>query len=249
MPEATYESEQAVSQYCEAHYGDAYFGVENFPVQCARLAVAYMQNRPRKRALDLGCAVGRAALELARSFDAVDGLDFSSRFIGIAMQLQAQGIVSYGLLEEGDIVSYKQRRLTDFGLEAVSGRVAFFKADATNLGPEHAGYDLILAANLIDRLYDPRKFLTTLHKRLNPRGILVLTSPYTWMEAFTLRENWVGGIHKDGQPYSTLDGLKDLLGDHFRMIDAPRDIEFVIRETRRKFQHTVSQMTVWERVV
>lgn len=59
MPEATYESEQVVSQYCEALYGDACFDVENVPVQCARLAVAYVQNRPRKRALDLGCAVGQ----------------------------------------------------------------------------------------------------------------------------------------------------------------------------------------------
>lgn len=83
---------------------------------------------------------------------------------------------------------------------------------------------------------------------MNMGGILVLTSPYTWLEEFTLRENWVGGIRRDGEPYTTLDGLIDLLADHFQMIGTPRDIEFVIRETRRKFQHTVSQMTAWERV-
>jgi hypothetical protein len=27
----------------------------------------------------------------------------------------------------------------------------------------------------------------------------------------------------------------------------PRDVPFVIRETARKFQHTVSQLTVWEK--
>ena len=32
------------------------------------------------------------------------------------------------------------------------------------------------------------------------------------------------------------------------MIGDPTDIEFVIRETRRKFQHTLSQVTVWERL-
>ena len=47
---------------------------------------------------------------------------------------------------------------------------------------------------------------------------------------------------------TTLDGLKDLFAGHFQMIGTPRDVEFVIRETRRKFQHTVSQMTAWERV-
>ena len=79
-------------------------------------------------------------------------------------------------------------------------------------------------------------------------GLLVLTSPYTWLEEFTKKSKWVGGIRKDGEPYTTLDGLQDHLGTHFRMIDEPRDIEFVIRETRRKFQHTVAQMTVWKRV-
>jgi 5-histidylcysteine sulfoxide synthase/putative 4-mercaptohistidine N1-methyltranferase len=248
LPEAMYESDQAVSQYCEAHYGGDYFGVENFAVQCARLAVAAMGDRPKHRALDLGCAVGRASFELARSFDVVNGLDFSARFIRIAFQMQEKGVTHYELLEEGEIVSYHERQLTDFDLQETVGRVKFSQADAANLKPQFAGYDLILAANLIDRLYDPKKFLTTIHERLTMGGLLVLASPYTWLEAFTQRENWVGGIRKDGEPYTTLEGIGDLLDGHFRMVGDPRDIEFVIRETRRKFQHSVSQMTVWERI-
>ena len=45
----------------------------------------------------------------------------------------------------------------------------------------------------------------------------------------------------------TLDALGELLGPHFAMLDAPRNVEFVIRETRRKFQHTVAELTAWER--
>jgi hypothetical protein len=30
------------------------------------------------------------------------------------------------------------------------------------------------------------------------------------------------------------------------MLGEPRDFPFVIRETRRKHQHTIAQMTVWE---
>jgi 5-histidylcysteine sulfoxide synthase/putative 4-mercaptohistidine N1-methyltranferase len=248
LPEAMYESDQAVSQYCEAHYGDNYFNVENFPVHCARRCLAYMQDRPKRRALDLGCAVGRSSFELARKFEFVNGLDFSARFIRIAFQMQKKGVTHYELTEEGDIVSYHERHLAEFGLADVTDRVEFFQADATNLKPQFSDYDLILAANLIDRLSNPQKFLTTIHERLTMGGILVLTSPYTWLEEFTHRENWVGGIRKDGEPYTTLDGLSDLLADHFQMIGTSRDIEFVIRETRRKFQHTVSQMTAWERV-
>ena len=46
----------------------------------------------------------------------------------------------------------------------------------------------------------------------------------------------------------TLDALRDLLGPHFVMLGTPQDVEFVIRETRRKFQHTIAELTAWERV-
>ena len=246
--ETMYETDTAVSQYCEAHYGAAYFGVENFSATCAKICLHHTQGRPRKRALDLGCAVGRATFELAKDFEFVHGLDFSARFIRIAIQLKEKGVIHYELVEEGDIVSYHEKRLADFELESTRDRVEFFQADASNLKPQFNNYDLILAANLIDRLYDPGKFLTTIHDRITVGGLLVLASPYTWLEEFTKRRNWVGGFRKDGEPYPTLEGLKDLLGAHFRMLAEPRDVEFVIRETCRKFQHTVSQMTFWERI-
>ena len=47
---------------------------------------------------------------------------------------------------------------------------------ACNLPEKFSGYDLVLAANLIDRLYSPRLFLATIHERLNPGGLLVITS-------------------------------------------------------------------------
>ena len=108
-------------------------------------------------------------------------------------------------------------------------------------------YDLVLAANLIDRLYDPRRFLETIHERLNPGGVLVITSPYTWLEEFTKKENWLGGVRQAGEPYWTLDALREILSRHFQMLDEPQNLEFVIRETRRKFQHSVSEVTAWQR--
>ena len=247
MPEAMYETDSAVSQYCEAHYGKTYFDVANFPAQCAAACFQYTQGRPRLKALDLGCAVGRASFELAKEFDLVTGIDFSARFIRVALQLKEKGNVHFELVEEGDVVSYHEARLSEVGLDRVADRVEFFQGDATNLKPQFTGYDLILAANLIDRLYDPKRFLETIHERLNLGGILVITSPYTWLEEFTKKENWLGGVRKGGEPYMTLDALRDLLGPHFVMLDAPKNVEFVIRETRRKFQHTVAELTAWQR--
>ena len=76
----------------------------------------------------------------------------------------------------------------------------FFQGDATNLKPQFTGYDLILAANLIDRLSDPKRFIETIHERLNIGGVLVLTSPYTWLEEFTKKENWLGGVREGASP-------------------------------------------------
>ena len=246
-PEATYESDQAVSQYCELHFGSSYFGVEPFPIQCARICLEYMQGRSMKKALELGCSVGRATFELARSFDEVHGLDFSARFIRIASQLQEKGYTRYELCEEGEIVSFHEHHLSEFNLDETRHKVEFHQADAANLKPEFTGYNLIFAGNLIDRMVNPKRFLTTIHQRLETGGLLIITSPYTWLKQFTKKEQWVGGYRKDGEPYSTVEALGDILAPHFKMIDSARDVEMVIRETRRKFQHTICQLTVWEK--
>jgi hypothetical protein len=104
----------------------------------------------------------------------------------------------------------------------------------------------VLACNLIDRLYDPAKFLESIHERIRSGGLLILVSPYTWKTEFTQRDKWIGGFRKDGENLTTLDALGQILLSHFLRVGEHRDIPFVIRETNRKFQHTVAQMTAWE---
>jgi 5-histidylcysteine sulfoxide synthase/putative 4-mercaptohistidine N1-methyltranferase len=245
---SSYESDKLLSEYAEFHFGDEYFGVANFPKVLAELAIANMGNRPARRALDLGCATGRATFELARHFDRVTGVDFSARFIGLGVNLAEQGVVRYTLVDEGELVSYRERKLANLGLDDVRYKVEFFQGDACNLKPQFIGYDLILAANLIDRLYNPTKFLDEIHQRLNVGGLLLIASPYTWLQEHTNREEWIGGFKRDGENFTTLDGLKACLSMHFRLVQGPLDAPFVIRETRRKFQHTLSEVTLWERL-
>ncbi len=244
---AMYETDKLVSEYCEFHWGAAYFGVPNFPKALADIAVAAREGQPMRTALDLGCATGRATFELARHFDHVTGIDFSARFIAVGHQLAEQGSVRYTLTDEGELVSYHEHGLAEYGLQNVAGKVSFFQGDACNLKPIWTGYDLILAANLIDRLYDPARFLRDVHQRLNAGGLLLIASPYTWLEEHTPRADWIGGFKKDGENFTTLDGLHALLDPHFELIAPPQDVPFVIRETRRKFQHTVSEVTLWQK--
>ncbi len=245
--EAMYETDDAVAQYCDAHYGPEKFGVNNFPNQLVRICLENMADKPKLRALDLGCAVGRASFELAQHFDFVTGIDYSARFIRIAHQMQEKGVIHYQLPEEGEVVSFYEKKLRDFDLTSGQERIEFYQGDAHNLKPQFAGYDLVLAANLIDRLSDPKRFLTEIHQRLNPGGLLMLASPYTWREEFTRKSSWLGGLRRTGEPFTTLEGLRETLGTLFHEVGEPRDVEFVIRETARKFQHTISQVTIWER--
>ena len=248
VPSSHYETDKLLSEYAEFHYGENYYGVPNFSEALAQLAITAMGEKPARKALDLGCAAGRASFELARHFEHVTGVDFSARFIGLGVQLAQHGVLRYTLADEGDLVEYKERKLSALGLDTVRNKVDFFQGDACNLKSNLSAYDLILAANLIDRLYSPRKFLAEVHERLNLGGVLMLTSPYTWLEEHTPRAEWIGGYKKDGERVTTLAGLKEILSLHFKLIQGPLAVPFVIRETRRKFQHTLSEVTLWERI-
>jgi putative 4-mercaptohistidine N1-methyltranferase len=247
LPSAYYESDARMAEYAEFHYGDAWFDVANFPQALASKALASMAGQQKKRALDLGCASGRSSFELAREFEHVDGVDFSANFIRQGVEMAEQKVLRYTRAEEGELVSYQERTLASLGLEEVASRVSFHQGDACNLKPQFSGYDLVLAANLIDRLYKPSQFLQTIHQRINAGGILLIASPYTWLEEYTPKEEWIGGFKKDGENVSTLDGLKALLEPNFRMISAPEKVPFVIRETMHKYQHSLSEVTLWER--
>jgi 5-histidylcysteine sulfoxide synthase/putative 4-mercaptohistidine N1-methyltranferase len=242
-----YETDDLVAQYCEFHWGEDRFGVENFAAECAGICLDLTKDRGRERALDLGCAIGRSTFELARGFGHVTGLDFSARFIRIAEDMREKGYIQYVLPDEGELISYHEKRLEDFGLSGNESKVEFLQADACNLKPMHTDYDLVFAGNLLDRLYGPGKFLRMIHERIRPGGLLVIASPYTWLAEHTEREEWIGGFKRDGDNVTTLDGLDEILGVRFTRLGDPRGIELVIRETKRKFQHTVSELTVWEK--
>ena len=241
-----YNTDTIISQYCHFGWGENALGVENYPAHCARIALSYMKENPKRKAFDIGCAIGRSSFELARGFDEVIGVDFSARFIQEAESLKENGVLRYTMPTEGELENFHEVKLSDFDLEEERNKVSFWQADACNLKPIYKDFDLIFGGNLIDRLYDPKKFLDSLASRMNEGGILILTSPYTWQEESTPKEKWIGGYKRDGENVTTLDGLKEILGNDFELIDT-KDVPFVIQETARKHQHTIAHMTVWQK--
>ena len=241
-----YNTDTIISQYCHFGWGENALGVENYPAVCGRVALEYMQEKPKRKAFDIGCAIGRSSFELARGFDEVIGVDFSARFIQEAQNLKENAVLRYTMPTEGELENFYEVNLSDFDLDEECKKVSFWQADACNLKPIYKDFDLIFGGNLIDRLYDPKKFLDSLASRINDGGMLILTSPYTWQEESTPKEKWIGGYKKDGENVTTLDGLKEILGKDFELIDT-KNIPFVIQETARKHQYTIAQMTIWQK--
>jgi len=248
-----YETDQLVTQYLDFHYYDAAasgtadpLGVANFPRACVEATMRHVPADRRDRCLDVGCSVGRSAFEFARFFSHVDAIDFSARFIQSGVRLQQGDEVLYEIPTEGELTTGRSITLDRLDLGHVADRVLFMQGDACNLKDIFSDYDLVFAGNLIDRLYDPAMFLDGIAGRIRPGGLLVITSPYTWLEEYTPKAKWVGGRREAGEPLSTSAGLQRSLAGRFDLVHT-QDLPFVIRETARKHQHTVAEMTVWRR--
>lgn len=241
-----YETDPLVAQYLDSHYGLSHFGVKNHCQVLAEIADRYATNKTR--ALDIGCSVGRASYELAKYFQHVDGVDFSARFIDIAETLTKQNHFRYAITSEGDLIDYREARLSDCGLEpTLAEKIHFSQGDACNLKDKYRHYDLILAANILDRLREPERFLRDISQRLRPNGVLLLCSPHTWQESSTNKDNWLGGIRENGEALSTYQAIQRILGVEFTEITAPIDVPFVLQETNRKYQMLVSQLSIWQK--
>lgn len=256
-PTNLYESRELLDQYMMLHYGDPpdaapFVGslteATRFPLRCAALPLELCRQHhvdPR-RALEIGCAVGRAAFELARGFDEVVGVDLSASFIAAANEMKRTGRASFRRRDEGDL---GVPRIAIVDPRIARDRVTFRQADACTLPADLAGFDAVLIANLLCRLPSPRACLERMggrHGMVRPGGFLVITSPYTWMEAFTPKEVWLGGYEREGLEVRSIDGLRALLAPEFELIDE-REMPLVIREHARKYQLIVAHATSWRR--
>ncbi len=241
---ALYESDKILAEYLLFHFGTAEeilpaggawpAGMRDaldFPVRTARRFAP----GPADRALDLGCAVGRSAFELARDCDHVTGIDFSHAFIRAADTLRGGKSIPYQRLEEAGLTTPLEAA-PPAGIDPA--RLDFFQGDAMHL-PENLGqFDRVHAANLLCRLPEPERLLRRLPDLVAPGGQLVLATPCTWLGEFTPPENW--------PPAGTLPWLHDRLRPAFEL-ELECDEPFLIRETARKFQWTSSLLTVWRR--
>lgn len=252
-----YETETMLGQYLVLHFGSKDeqlsfpFGPQealSFPQRCAELTSEWAKRLDIEtgRALDIGCAVGGASFKLAETFNEVLGVDLSDSFISTARKLRDQGELDFRILEEGEFFS-QARAVVD---RETAQRVSFRRADASSLPPEFIDFDAVLIANVICRLPSPMACLSRMSGMrgiVKRGGLLVLTTPFTWMDKFTPKEVWLGGYRdQSGREIWSEEGLKRVLAPDFELLDR-RDMPLIIKEHRRKYQYIVSLGTVWRR--
>lgn len=249
MKSNPYESRQYLGEYLLFHYGrpkelcpygfvpnEALRFHEQIRKECL-LPVPPSRSAGKQhlftRGLDLGCGVGRFTFELGLVVDEVLGVDNSKAFIAAARRLARGNPVTVRVRESGaeftriQLALPKALRLAE---------VRFEVGDAMNLGGfRDSTFDVVAAINLICRLPSPKAFLKELHRLIKPGGQLLVGSPFSWLGAFTPPHEWL-----------TPEAVLRILAPHFRLARR-REIPFVIREHRRKYQLVISEVLTFVR--
>lgn len=254
-----YEDQQMVNDYMVLHYGSQAdqmphaFGPQaatQFPLRCAEwlLEAAPAFNAGATRALEIGCAVGRASFELARGYEEVIGVDLSRAFIDTANLLRRDGQLDYFRKDEGTLGAH----LTAHVAPTIDRqRVAFRQADACSLPADYVDFDAVLMANLLCRLPSPKSLLGRLggpRGLVKTGGLVALFSPYSWLEQFTPHGAWLGGHEKNGHTVRTADALREFLTHEGFELRREDEVPLVIREHHRKYQYIVTHAMLWQRV-
>ena len=180
--------------------------------------------------------------------------------------MKAEKSATVPLSVQGDIRSSATVSLPPDCIPHAS-KARFVQGDACDL-PPLGQFDCVLAANLLCRLPNPAAFLDRLPAIIKPvrplliarlfcaalrcaihapqGGVLVLVSPYSWLEEYTPKANWIGGVVKAGVDVFSAAAVSDVLSAHFDKV-SETDMPFLIREHSRKFQWGCSHAVVWRR--
>jgi putative 4-mercaptohistidine N1-methyltranferase len=239
--ENIYESNRTLGEYLLFHFGSR---EEQFPWTEGPLDALDFPRRTVeelidptssiKNALDVGCAVGRSSLVLAELADSVLGVDYSSSFIDAAKAISESGELNYEYHEEAN--HWKKGKAI---IDKIPDNLQFEVGDACNLRDDLGSFDLVHAANLLCRLPEPQAFLARLTELVSPGGQLLLTTPFTWLEEFTPQERWINGE-------DCASALKQILNPFFEL-EYEKNMPFLLREHKRKFQYTMALGMRWRR--
>ena len=271
--ENIYETKALVDQYLDLHYAGCSMEDESIPFMMKHEGLPAATKRfPQRvaellfeldgshndsvktssltRVLDLGCAVGGSSYTLATKYDEVVGVDFSQAFIDAANSMKSGDKITYDIAMEGTLTMTARACHEENVDEDAMGRTHFQQGDACNLNEAALGqFDSVVMANLLCRLPKPHDCLDSISRMVKPGGLVVLTTPFSWLEQFTPKDHWIGGYvdldtNEAVDSQAALQKAMEARG-FSRVYSDP--IPLVIREHQRKYQYIIADATGWRK--
>ena len=168
--------------------------------------------------------------------------------------MQKEESIKFSVPIEGDICEEVQA-VHEPGLSRdILEKVNFFQGDVCKLKEYSEDgtigtFDGVVMSNLLCRLPDPVACLDGMPHIVNKGGILVMVTPFSWLEEYTPRNNWLGGIYDPvtGEPLRSQDHLQSIMEEKGFTKIHDEEIPLVIREHQRKYQYIISQATAWRK--
>ena len=176
-------------------------GRSGFPgssVQCLKQLLARGGASPHGLTLDLGCATGRHAFELAALTDGlVLGVDVSFAMLRLAAIALRTGRVEYARRRLGLVYDRRAFEVPVLhpgaGVGAGVERVDFWLCDATALPLADGSASGVIGLNVLDAVASPVALLESIARVLGDGGHAHLACPYDWSGGATTAEQWIGG--------------------------------------------------------
>lgn len=244
-PQNKYETLYGLSSYLWSHYHDL-IG-ERGVIDAGGLpysAWADMINGNCGMCLDIGCAVGRFALEVSQKFDLVVGIDLSVTFIRAARALAGKGRIRAQLVQEGNIIADKEIALPDGWRPE---RVEFIVADCLRLPFRSDLFHAVTSLNVVDKVPSPLGHLKELNRVARLRGAeCIVADPFSWSSDVAPPDEWLGGKTSGLFAGYGIDNIRKLLEGVHEFISPPWRVEqqshrpWVIRNHRNHYEYIIS---------
>jgi SAM-dependent methyltransferase/uncharacterized protein YbaR (Trm112 family) len=183
-----------VGSYARGHFGD----LEPDSTVERATSVAGLVDRlweaagelPAGPWLDIGCALGRGALEVAgRTGEPVLGVDLNLAMLRAARPAVTGGRLRYPHRRVGLVYERRELEIELPGRELVD----LWACDATALPLATGSVAGALSLNVLDCIASPLGHLVELGRVLAEGGRGLLCTPYDWSIGATAVEGWIGG--------------------------------------------------------
>lgn len=175
-------------------YAWDHWGPESSVAALTRALLELDQDLPPGPLLDVGCAMGRASLELHRGTGRpVLGVDLNLDLLRCGQTALRTGHLDTHLRQSG--VVFTPWRATCAG---PSDHVDLWAADATALPLADQSVAGVCALNLLDSIDQPWALLQECARVLRPGGLLWLATPFDWSPSATPMGQWLGGHSQRG---------------------------------------------------